>query len=112
MTILALGTCMVIAVAAQTKWQSPRIFTPFLMLGQRSYEVYLTHMFVVFGLFHLFLIAGNPMWAVPVFFISVILLAGFLGELVARFYSEPMNHWLRNHWGEGPKRSGSVIKPQ
>jgi peptidoglycan/LPS O-acetylase OafA/YrhL len=110
MTILALGTCMVITVAAQTKWRSPRLLAPFLMLGQRSYEVYLTHMFVVFGLFHLFLVADRPMRAVPGLFITVILLAGLLGELVARFYSEPMNHWLRNRWGEGPKKLGSVIE--
>jgi peptidoglycan/LPS O-acetylase OafA/YrhL len=110
MTLLALGTCMVISVSAQTQWRSPSFLAPVLMLGQRSYEVYLTHMFVLFGLFHLFLIAGKPMKAVPVFFIATILLAGLLGELVARFYSEPMNHRLRNRWGEGPKRLGSVIE--
>ena len=110
MTILALGTCMIISVSAQTKWRSPRFSAPFLMLGQRSYEVYLTHMFVVFGLFHLFLMAGKPMRAVPAFFIATILLAGLLGELLARFYSEPMNRWFRNRWGEGPKRLGSVIE--
>jgi peptidoglycan/LPS O-acetylase OafA/YrhL len=110
MTILALGTCMIISVSAQTKWHSPRLLAPFLILGQRSYEVYLTHMFVVFGLFHLFLIAGKPMKGVPAFFVTTIMLAGLLGELVARFYSEPMNHWLRNRWGEGPKRLGSVIE--
>jgi peptidoglycan/LPS O-acetylase OafA/YrhL len=110
MTILALGTCMAIAVAAQAKWRSPRIFTPFLKLGQRSYEVYLTHMFVVFGLFHLFVMAGKPMRIVPVLFITVIFFSGLLGELVARFYSEPMNHWLRKCWGDGPKQLGSVVE--
>ena len=91
MTVLALATCMVIVVAAQTKWRSPRVFAPFLLLGHRSYEIYLTHMFVVFGFFHFFLLTGKPMWAVPVLFVTVILVAGVLGELVARFYSEPMN---------------------
>jgi peptidoglycan/LPS O-acetylase OafA/YrhL len=110
MTILALGTCLIIVATAQTKWHSPRVLSPFLLLGQRSYEVYLTHMFVVFGLFHLFLMAEKPMWAVPVFFLTVIFLAGLVGELVARFYSEPMNHWLRNRWGEGPKKLGSIVE--
>jgi len=109
MTILALGTCMVITAAAQTAWRSPRVLAPFLLLGQRSYEVYLTHMFVVFGLFHFFLIAGKPMWTVPFLFITVILIAAVLGELVARFYSEPMNRWLRKRWGDGPERLGSVV---
>jgi peptidoglycan/LPS O-acetylase OafA/YrhL len=110
MTILSLGTCMVITAAVQTGWRSPRIFAPFLVLGRRSYEVYLTHMFVVFALFHLFLMAGKPMNAVPGFFIAVILFAGLLGEIVARFYSEPMNHRLRKRWGEGPEKIGSIIE--
>jgi peptidoglycan/LPS O-acetylase OafA/YrhL len=67
-------------------------------------------MFIVFGLFHLFLKAGKPMKAVPAFFIMVILFAAVLGELVARFYSEPMNRWLRKRWGEGPEKLGSIIE--
>jgi len=110
MTILAIGTCMVITAAAQTEWRGPRVLAPFLLLGQRSYEVYLTHMFVVFGFFHFFLVAGKPMWAVPLLFIAVILIAAILGELVARFYSEPMNRWLRKRWGDGPEILGSVVE--
>src|SRR5258708_5393539 len=91
MTFLALGTCMVIATAAQTKWRSPRGFVPFLLVGHRSYEVYLTHLFVVFGLFHLFLLAGKSTVAVLALFVTVIFFAALLGEFVARFYSEPMN---------------------
>jgi len=109
-TVLALATCMVIAAAAQTKWRSPRIFAPFLLLGHRSYEIYLTHMFVVFGFFHLFLGVGKPMWTIPVLFLTVIFFSAGLGELVARFYSEPMNRWLRKRWGDGPERLGSVVE--
>jgi peptidoglycan/LPS O-acetylase OafA/YrhL len=112
MTIVALGTCLVIVAAAQSQWRSPRIFAPFLSLGQRSYEVYLTHMFVVFGFFRLFLLAGKPMRAIPALFITVILFAVLLGELVARFYSEPMNRWLRKRLGDGPEMLGSVIEAQ
>jgi peptidoglycan/LPS O-acetylase OafA/YrhL len=110
MTIVALGTCLVIVAAAQTHWRSPRLFTPFLLLGQRSYEVYLTHMFVVFGFFHLYLMTGKSMKAVPALFATVVLFAVLLGELVARFYSEPMNRWLRNRWGDGPEELGSMIE--
>ena len=109
MTIIALGTCMIIVVAAQSKWRSPRIFAPVLALGQRSYEVYLTHMFIVFACLHLFLGAGKPMWAVPVYFVSVVFFSAILGELVARFYSEPMNRYLRKRWGDGPRELGSVV---
>jgi len=109
MSITAVGTCMVIAATAQSGWRSSALLNPLKALGERSYEVYLTHMFVVFSLFGLFVIAGKPPAAVPILFISTILAAGFLGEWVARCYSEPMNRLLRSYWGENPSRIGAVI---
>jgi peptidoglycan/LPS O-acetylase OafA/YrhL len=96
MTILALGACLIIAASAQTQWTAPRILSPLLNIGQRSYEIYLTHMFVVFLFFQLFLTAGKPLPAVPVFFLATILVAALLGEAVARLYSEPLNRLLRH----------------
>ena len=98
MTILGIGTCMFIAATVQTEWNSPLFLAPLLRIGQYSYEVYLTHMFVVFGFFALFLDAGQSMRLVPVLFVATILIAGLLGALVARFYSDPMNRWLRNRF--------------
>ncbi len=98
MTILAIGTCMIIAAVSQARWKSPWIMNPLLNLGQRSYEIYLTHMFIVFGLFQLFVLAGKPMAAVLPLFIAVVLLSGFLGAAVARCFSEPMNQFIRKRW--------------
>ena len=109
MTLLAAGTCMVIVVAIHTGWQSPRVIFPLIRLGRRSYEVYLTHMFVVFALFGLFKRGGLPIGAVPVLFIGVIVISGIFGELVARFYSEPMNRLIRSRFGDGLERLGSAI---
>jgi len=110
MTILALGTCLLVAAAAQTQWRSPRILSPVLKLGQRSYEVYLTHIFVVFAMFRLFVEAGKPMRGVPALFIVVIVLAGLLGEAVARLFSDPMNRLLRRRFGDGSDKLGSVLE--
>ncbi|HKV29203.1 MAG TPA: acyltransferase [Candidatus Acidoferrales bacterium] len=109
MSVLALGTCMVIVAVAQTRRRGPTIARPILWLGQRSYEVYLTHMFVVYGVFEIFIASGKPSRGIPALFIVSVILAGILGELVARFFSEPMNRWLRERWGKGPSRIGSVI---
>ncbi len=76
MSVVALGACLVIAAAATTQWRGPRILTPLLRLGQRSYEVYLTHMFVVLGFFATFARMGKPMLGVPLLFILVILASG------------------------------------
>jgi peptidoglycan/LPS O-acetylase OafA/YrhL len=107
-TILAVGTCMVIIVAAQTRWKSPRVLGPLLRLGQRSYEVYLTHMFVVFAFFNVFVSMEEPMTLVPILFVSTVIVATLLGDAVANLYSEPMNRLLRERWGEA--KLGSAIK--
>src|SRR5258708_6877368 len=96
MTVLGIGTCMFIAATAQTQWKSPGLLAPLLKIGQYSYEVYLTHMFRVFGFFDLFLSTGKRMSLVPVLFIATSLIAGFLGAADSRFYSEPMNRFLRS----------------
>ncbi|HET7106816.1 MAG TPA: acyltransferase [Candidatus Acidoferrum sp.] len=105
MTVVAVGACLVIAAAAQSNWKGPRIISPLLRIGERSYEVYLTHMFVVFGAFGFFVRAGKPMWGVPALFTGVIAAAGLLGEVVARIYSEPLNRWIRDRW-----KSGKVVE--
>jgi peptidoglycan/LPS O-acetylase OafA/YrhL len=108
MTILAVGTCCVIAWAARTGWHSWKVLRPLRMLGQRSYEIYLTHIFVVLGIFDLFVARGKPMAAVWPMFAVVVVLAGLAGELVARGYSEPMNRWLRRLWRDTPREVGAV----
>ena len=95
MSVLGMGTCMFIAATAQARWRSPRWLAPLLGIGQYSYEVYLTHMFVVFGFFGMFVSAGKPMRLVPLLFVATILISGLLGAAIAGFYSEPMNRFLR-----------------
>ena len=95
MTILAIGTCLIIAASAQTQWRAPRILTPVLKLGERSYEVYLTHMFIVFLFFDLFVRFGKQGKLIPVLFLTTIVISGLVGDSVARLYSEPMNRALR-----------------
>ena len=110
MSAIGVSASMLIAVAAQTGWRSPRVLTPLLLAGQRSYEIYLTHMFVVVALAAAFAATGHAMWAVPLFFIAVIAISGLLGELVGRFYSEPTNRRLRTRWRDGAREMGSVVE--
>jgi peptidoglycan/LPS O-acetylase OafA/YrhL len=89
MTVVAIGACLVITASTCSHWTAPRVLLPLSRVGQRSYEIYLTHMFVVFALFDLF---RSP---VVLLFAATIALAALLGEAVARLYSEPMNRRLR-----------------
>jgi peptidoglycan/LPS O-acetylase OafA/YrhL len=67
-------------------------------------------MFLVVGGATLFVSAGRPTAGVPVLFLAVIAAAVLLGEVVARFYSEPMNRRLRGRWGDGAQSLGSVVE--
>jgi peptidoglycan/LPS O-acetylase OafA/YrhL len=111
MTLLALGTCLLVAVSTQSRWRAPRILTPILSLGRHSYEIYLTHMFVLLILFDRFVALGKPLVLVAPLFVVAIPCAGLFGALVAHLYSEPLNRRLRTLFGDSPQRLGSVLDP-
>jgi peptidoglycan/LPS O-acetylase OafA/YrhL len=106
MTVLAVGTCLIIAATAQSARKGAErsmrkdiaMLEPLRWLGRRSYEVYLTHMFVVMGFFYVFVPGGRPGAAVTPLFIAVIAFSAILGEMVARYFSDPLNRMLRHHW--------------
>lgn len=65
-------------------------------LGFNSYEIYLTHMFVVFGMVALFKAGGAHLQFGYLWYAPAILLAWLLGMLVARYFSIPGDRALRN----------------
>lgn len=76
--------------------------TPLRLLGRRSYEVYLTHMFVVMSFFAAFkamAVPGAGGAAVNLLFTLVILVSALLGGAVEHYYSEPMNRLVRRRFG-------------
>jgi peptidoglycan/LPS O-acetylase OafA/YrhL len=95
MTVVGLGACLVIVAAATSGWRAPWVLAPVLQMGQRSYEIYLTHMFVVIAAFAVFVAWGKPLAAVWWVFAAVIVVASLLGWVVSVGFSEPMNRWLR-----------------
>lgn len=109
MTVLGLGTAFFIAATTQMQWRSPRLFSPLLRIGQFSYEVYLTHMFVVWTFFALFLKTGSSMRLVPALYAITIFVAGLLGFLISRYYSEPANRGIRNRFHDGANTLGSAL---
>lgn len=63
--------------------------------GRLSYEIYLTHMFVVYAAVRLFRSLGGDMQSGYLWYLPVIVLCWALGWLVARFISTPLDHRLR-----------------
>lgn len=63
--------------------------------GQLSYEIYLTHMFVVYGVVRLFRAAGGDMAQGWLWYLPALALCWLLGTMVERYLSVPCERWLR-----------------
>jgi peptidoglycan/LPS O-acetylase OafA/YrhL len=94
-TVLALGTCLVMIAVAQEDKQGRWPTAWLRWFGRHSYEVYLTHMFVVLGAVEIFLALGSSTAWIPAWYLAVLATSGLLGALLARWYSEPLNRKLR-----------------
>lgn len=66
--------------------------------GRNSYEIYLTHMMIIFSALALVRrIDPASRWA-PVSYIAMIFASGAFGAFIARYFSEPLNRYLRRTW--------------
>lgn len=100
-TVLAAGAAFVLVSTDRAPWTRPLRW-----YGVHSYEVYLTHMFVVTWGTQLFAASGTPLPWAPLWFAGMIGIAGVLGAVVSRTFSEPMNRRLRAAW---PPRVNAAI---
>jgi peptidoglycan/LPS O-acetylase OafA/YrhL len=92
-SILPLGACLVIFGSVLSARPGRTWTAPLRWFGRHSYEVYLTHEFVVVWMSAAFLRSkAGPLWW---WVVGIVLLTAPLGWLVARFYAEPMNRSLR-----------------
>jgi peptidoglycan/LPS O-acetylase OafA/YrhL len=93
-TVLPLGACLVmVGTVLRGSRGGGWVTAPVRWFGRHSYEVYLTHEFVV-----LLGVLGYLRWHVGrpgVWTVGITVLTAPLGWVVARWYSEPMNRWLR-----------------
>ena len=97
----AAGTEADTSAARRSSWVWA-LGTPLRWLGRRSYEVYLTHMFVVMSFFAAFkamAVPGAGGAAVNLLFTLVILVSALLGGAVEHYYSEPTNRLVRRRFG-------------
>jgi len=100
LTILSLGVALVIV------WMHERhlagaeknrvAFRWIRSMGIYSYEIYLTHMFVVIGAAGLYKYIHPGERYLPLFIGGAIALCYVLGKVVFTYYSEPLNKRLRN----------------
>ncbi len=93
-TVLGVGVCLVMLGSVLRRKRGSRLTLPIRWLGRYSYEVYLTHEFVVIGVLSLFLRTRRE--PIALWIIAATALSAGLGYLLARFISEPLNRRLRD----------------
>lgn len=74
---------------------APRGLVWLAAIGRASYEIYLTHMFVVFAVVGVYRAIGADTWLAFLWHLPTVLLAWALGEALARTWSNPLNRLLR-----------------
>ena len=97
--------CLVVALRWRESmgWRHPMPgFGWFRSFGCLSYEIYLTHMFVVFAAVRPYRAFGSDIGLGYLWYVPVVVLCWLLGMLVARVISTPCDHALR----------GVLLKPQ
>ncbi|HEV8493992.1 MAG TPA: acyltransferase family protein, partial [Candidatus Angelobacter sp.] len=73
--------------------------------GRNSYEVYLTHMLVVWPLVGLFFHFHQSLNTAVLWFLAITALTGIAGHVLARGYSDPLNRRLRLGLWQGTPKS-------
>ncbi|UGB38698.1 acyltransferase family protein [Frateuria soli] len=66
--------------------------------GRLSYEIYLSHMFVVFALVRLYRWSGADARSGFLWYLPAFVACWALGMLIARGWSAPCERWLRERW--------------
>ena len=83
------------------------------LVGRCSYEIYLTHMFVVLGLMHLFRDLFGPGPADAAAYLTtyaiMLMLSVLFGYVVERWFSDPLNRVLRGARTERVARSPESV---
>jgi peptidoglycan/LPS O-acetylase OafA/YrhL len=95
MLVLTLGTASFLVGASQLRAARPAIPGLLRSWGRLTYEIYLSHMFVVFAVVHAFRAAGGELRTGFLWYAPLVVLAWLAGAAVARWFSLPMERWLR-----------------
>ena len=93
-----------LAVIPYTDGLPDQLVASLVWNGQRGVQIFFAVSGFLIVFFRLFLAAGASMATIPVFFVAVTAVSGLLGELVARYFSEPLNRAIRDRWHAEPAR--------
>jgi len=94
-TMLEVGIACILIGAQNKSIQVKYLSYPLSWFGKNSYEIYLTHMFVLMGAAYVFYALKIPLAMTPFYYLMIIISSGIIGSLIAKRFSEPLNKLLR-----------------
>jgi len=99
--VMLLLTGSTLALLAAFRSEPPRVPSGLRWLcswGRLSYEIYLSHMFVVYAITRLYRWSGADVRTGFLWYLPAFALCWALGALVMRGWSAPCERWLRGRW--------------
>ncbi|QHN05491.1 acyltransferase [Granulicella sp. WH15] len=105
-TILGFGVCLIMLGSVLRNAKGWRWTAPLRWFGRYSYEIYLSHDFVVMGVLSFFL--SRHRGPVALWVVGTVLLSALLGYLLSRLVTEPANRLLRGSPVPSELRPGGV----
>jgi peptidoglycan/LPS O-acetylase OafA/YrhL len=108
LVLTAASLCLVLASAWTTGVTLRRGLGWLRSWGRLSYEIYLTHMFVVYATVRIFKATGGDMSLGFLWYVSALVFCWLLGNLVERYVSTPAERWLRARWLAPPTATLAV----
>lgn len=94
-TIISIGTGLILISAIRQKLVFRPVLYPIAWYGKLSYEVYLTHMFVVYFGIRLYKAYGSPLEYSVIWLAGIIFISGLIGFIVEKYFSVPLNNKIR-----------------
>lgn len=94
-TLLSLGVALMCICFTQGNKPGRMEWAWLRWFGRNSYEVYLTHMMVIFPALAVLRRVDPHSHLAPLSYVAMIFLSGAFGSLIARCFSEPLNRYFR-----------------
>ena len=110
--LLALSVCLVMAAVTLRRKRGSRWSAPLRWFGRHSYELYLSHEFIIIAgvaLYAHHYPHQHPRGIVAAFAIGMLVLTAPLAWALARWFTEPANRWLRGAEMARPKPAESSV---
>jgi peptidoglycan/LPS O-acetylase OafA/YrhL len=101
------GGILLIAVQG-LRADAPRSLQWLCSMGRLSYEIYLTHMFIVFAAVALYRQVQADPWFGFLWYVPTVLLCWVLGSALSRGFSIPSDRALRARWLRTPRQPVSI----